>query len=299
MFDFLKGNKVNLTLTLDQAGKTLHFGDAVSGKLVVENEKELKIQEGRIALVFKEESEYRYESRSTDSDGNSETEESTAWQSEEHVAAQTIILREGAIPAKSAKTFEFNFAIPQNTLPTIEGGQIVRGKWLVKATLSRKMASDYNAQEEIIVVSVAAPRASGVSDLGYSNEPGEAEMAFRLPGGEWAMGETIQGELLINPQKNFDATEVRVEIVRTEYVSRDKGNTHTEKQTIKLAGGTKVVAGQPLIYPFRIAIPTVRPPTCATENFKVSWELTGILARRFRGDTQVQVDFQVAHSRAG
>jgi hypothetical protein len=298
MFDFLKGNKVNLTLTLDQAGKTLHFGDAVSGKLVVENEKELKIQEGRIALVFKEESEYRYESRSTDSDGNSETEESTAWQNEEHVAAQTIILREGAIPAKSVKPFDFNFAIPQNAVPTIDGGKIVRGKWLVKATLSRKMASDYNAQEEILVVSVASPRAPSASDLGYSNEPGEAEMALRILGDEWAMGETIEGELIINPQKNFDATEVRVEIVRTEHVSRDKGNTHTEKQTIKLAGGIKLVAGQPLTYPFRIAVPTLRPPTSQTQKFRVGWQLSGILARRFRGDTQVQLDLRVSHVRA-
>lgn len=297
MFDFLKGGKVTFTFTLDQPSRFYRFGDTVRGKLVIENQNELKIQEGRIALVFKEESQYRYESTSTDSDGDERESVSLSWQKEEHVIAQSIILHQGSIPAKSSKSFEFSFAIPANAAPTIEGGKIVRAKWFVKATLSRKMASDYNEPIEIPVYDVAPVRQPNPREFGNSNEPGEAEMTLRLPGDEWAMGETIAGELVINPKKSFDATEVRVELGRTESVPRDKGNQHYEPQAIKLAGGIKLQPGQTLTHPFRLTVPSARPPTMQTSQFSVTWKLSGILARRFRGDTSVQVELQIRSSR--
>jgi hypothetical protein len=296
MFDFLKGGKVYLTFKLDQPNKFFRFGDPVRGTLTIENEKELKIQEGRVALIFKEESQYRYESTDRDSDGHERRTTNTSWQNDERVVAQTVFLREGVIPAKTNKTVEFDFAIPQNAAPTIEGGQIVRAKWLVKATLDRKMASDYNEQVEIPVFELAQKYDGSDRNYGYSNEPGEAEMALHLPMSEWALGETIEGELIVKPQKSFDATEVRVELARTENVPRDLGNQYVDRQAIKLAGGIKFEPGQTLTYPFRITIP-VRPPTAQTEKFSVEWQLSGVLARRLRGDTRVEETIRVCNAR--
>ncbi|MBI5652632.1 MAG: hypothetical protein HZC40_19635 [Chloroflexi bacterium] len=297
MFDFLKGGKVYITLKLDQPNKFFRFGDPVRGTLTVENEKELKIQEGRVALVFKEESQYRYESTDRDSDGHERRTTNTSWQNDERVVAQNVFLREGVLAAKSSKSYEFDFAIPQNAAPTIEGGQIVRAKWLVKATLDRKMASDYNEQVEIPVFELAQRYDGSDRNYGYSNEPGEAEMALHLPMSEWAMGETIEGELIIKPQKSFDATEVRVELARTESVPRDLGNQYVDRPAIKLAGGTKFEPGQALTLPFRLTIP-VRPPSAQTEKFRVEWQIAGVLARRLRGDTRVEETIRVCNARA-
>jgi len=297
MFDFLKGGKVNFTFALEPA-EFYRFGDTVQGKLTIENQNELKIQQGRIELVFKQESEYRHESTTTDSDGHRRVTITSSWQSDEQVAAQMIIMQDGTLPAKSAKTYEFSFAIPQNSTPSFDGGHIVRAKWFVKATLDRKMAADYNAQVDLPVYALALRQEPAMREHGNSNEPGEAEVVLRLPNSEWALGDTIEGELVIAPKKNFDASEIRVDLVRTEDVPRDEGNTYNEEQKIKLAGGTKLQAGQSLKFPFRITIPIGRPPTAQPSQFKVTWQLRGILARRFRGDTQGEADVYVYNARA-
>jgi hypothetical protein len=89
---------------------------------------------------------------------------------------------------------------------------------------------------------------------------------------------------------------VRVELARTENVPRDLGNQYVDRQAIKLAGGIKFEPGQTLTYPFRITIP-VRPPTAQTEKFSVEWQLSGVLARRLRGDTRVEETIRVCNAR--
>ncbi|MBI5304202.1 MAG: sporulation protein [Chloroflexi bacterium] len=286
MFDFLKGGKAYQTITLARPQATFSFGETVHGTLTVESQNEIKFQEGRIALVCKEEYQYRYESRSTDSDGNTETSEETLWTSEEKPVATVVLLKAGTLRANTKQTFEFDLAIPTNAPPTMSDGRILRLKWLVRATLDRKMASDLNEEVEILVAAKPnQPNTAG--EFGYSNESNEAELALALPGHHWAMGATVAGTFIVRPQKNFDVTQVRIQAIRKEFVPRDQGNTFVEEATIKLAGATKLAAGQTLTYPFQITLPTPRPPTGHTAHGEVSWAIKGVLARRLRGDTTV------------
>ena len=39
-------------------------------------------------------------------------------------------------------------------------------------------------------------------------------MVLRLPKQAFALGETVSGELVIRPKKDFDSTEIRVELLR-------------------------------------------------------------------------------------
>ncbi len=287
MFDFLKGGKTFLNIALDHPLEYYYLGETVHGTLTVENQNELKIQEGRIVLLYKEEYEYRYQHRETDSHGHSRHVERKSWNSEEQEVGRVVFLKAGTLPANSNQTFEFDLTIPNNAPPTMDGGQIVRLKWLVRATLDRKMASDFNNEVEIFV-SALPSQADSSGEYGHSNEPGEAQSAFSLPSNEWVLGGTIEGEFFVRPQKNFDVTEVRVELVRSEHVARDLGNTYTEETKIKFAGETKLQAGQELKYPFQLTIPNPRPPSSRTNHSEVNWWLRGVLARRLRSDTQVE-----------
>jgi hypothetical protein len=195
------------------------------------------------------------------------------------------------------QTYEFSAVIPASATPTCDGGRIVRAKWLVKATLDRKMAGDFEDKAELMVFVAPPGKMVDAGEFGFSNEPKEANLALTLPCKEWALGETIQGQFIVRPQKEFEATEVRIELVRLEQVPRDKGNEYREEVKVKLAGKTKFQAGQDMKYPFSVAIPSPRPVTWRTRNSVVTWQVKGVLARFLRGDTHVEEEILVYSGR--
>ena len=297
MFDFLKGGKAKLHVTLDRPMLPYYPGEAVHATVTIEGEKELKIQEARVALVCHEEYQYCHTTRERDSDGHYHTETHTSWATDEQVIQQQQLMGQGAIPSAFMQTYEFSAAIPAGAPPTCDGGRIVRVKWMVKATLDRKLAGDVEDKAELLVF--VTPPGSMVSpgEFGVSNEPQEAALALALPHKEWVLGETIQGQLLVRPQKAFDATEVRVELVRVEHVPRDRGNESKEEIKVKLAAKTKLQPGQDLTFPFSVAIPSPRPVSGNTRNSTITWKLRGVLARFMRGDTLVEEEIFVYSGR--
>ncbi|MBI4788989.1 MAG: sporulation protein [Chloroflexi bacterium] len=287
MFDFLKGGKARVTLELERTGAGYYPGETVRAKVTVVGEKDLKIQQGRVTLVYKEEYQYRHETERTDSDGRRERREAHTWQTDEIEVQKKVFLGEGTIKAGAQQSFEFELPMPGDAVPSCGDGRIVRVTWHVKATLDRKMAADVEEKSEIFVLSVAPGQAVGAGEYGYSNSPGDAELVFALSGKEFVLGGRVEGQLLVRPKKAFDASEVRVELVRREYVPRNLGNEHLDQVVIKVAGGTKLEPGQDLKYPFVLQVPGGGAGTIRTRNSSVTWTLKGILSRRMRGDTQV------------
>jgi sporulation-control protein spo0M len=297
MFDFLKGGKANVTVALDRPVEPYYLGETVHATITIEGQKDLKIQEARATLSYREEYQYRHESSYRDSDGQEHTHDETSWTTDEQVVQRQQLMKEGTIPGNFRQTFDFAATIPTTTPPTCEGGQIVRVKWQLKATLDRRLAGDIEATTDLLVFAAPPGRDVGANQYGYSNEPGEAELSFALPGKEWVLGEAVEGQLMVRPQKAFDASEVRVELVRVELVPRDRGNEHREPRVAKLAGRTRLEPGQALTFPFRIDIPAPAPVTSRTRNSSITWRLSGVLARSFRGDTRVEEEIFVYSGR--
>ncbi len=291
MFNFLKGGKVNLNVAIDRPGGLYYPGETVHVKISLNSEKDVKFQEGRAALVYQEKYQYRTLQHSHDSDGHSETEEVYRWTTNDQEVARQAFLGETNLTKGAAQTFEFNAQIPTNAPPTCPGN-IIQVKWLAKATLDRKLLGDINTEVPLtVLVARTNPRSAG--QYGQSNDSGEAVMTFELPGTEWGAGEVIQGNLLVTPQKTFDATEVRVELEQTEWVPYDRGNQKVNAVKVKLAGKTKITAGQPLTFPFQITVPQPCSPSGFSANWSVTWKLKGILARFMRKDTAAEVELKV------
>src|SRR5512139_3534048 len=131
MFDFLKGGKAKLHVTLDRPMLPYYPGETVRATVTIQGEKELKLQEARIALVCHEEYQYRHETRERDSDGHYHTETLTSWATDEQVIQQQQLMGQGTIPSAFMQTYEFSAAIPAGAPPTCDGGRIVRVKWMV------------------------------------------------------------------------------------------------------------------------------------------------------------------------
>jgi sporulation-control protein spo0M len=297
MFDLFKGGKAQVNLTLDRNDRVYLPGETVNARVNVVGEKDIKIQEGRITFLYSEEYQYRHLATETDSHGHRRQVTRTSWKTEERPLSQTAFLPETTIAAGTNQNFEFAFTIPPNSPPSVNGN-IIRVKWLIKATLDRKLAGDIEAHTEISVVSTSPNGQTGEGRYGNSSEPLEAELQLGLPSLEFVLGETIAGTLTVTPQKGFDVSEARLALVQRENVPQAQGNTHDAEQTIKLSSQLRLQPGQPVSLPFKITIPTAGSPSCQTPNGSIAWHLVGTLARRLRKDTTIEESISVYSRRA-
>ena len=208
MLNFLKP-KSNISLSLNHPAATYYLGETVAATITIDNPKNLKVQEGRAALIYAEEYQVRYEDE--DSDGNDTI--SYRWETSEQVVEQTTIVQAGTIPGGS-ETYQVAFKVPFTTRPSYQG-DIVKARWFVKVTLDRKMALDVNESHPITVLSVGPRRDSGGDEsvqFGEASTPKACDMDFWLPSRTLVIDEPVEGKLLVRPQTDFDVTEVRLEL---------------------------------------------------------------------------------------
>lgn len=286
MFNFLKGKQDNLNVTLDRPSGIYFPGESVTAAISFECNKEVKVQEGRAVLICEEEFDYRSWDTTTDSDGNTEQTLCEHRYSQRYEFDPQVFLLDTTLTAGTTHHFSFSTQLPQAALPSTPG-KIIKVRWLVKATLDRKLAADYNTETEFTIPATLTA-ASAPGQYGQSSEMDQANLSLELPSTAWLAGETINGTLHIHPLKNFDVTGVRLELVRKESVSYDQGLEKEEIIKIKLGDKMRLQAGQPMSLPFKINMPTPCPPSGATDNWTLSWVLRGVLARFLRKDTLVE-----------
>jgi len=293
MFDFLKGGKATVAVTVDRPAQPYFAGETVQAKIEVQVQKELKITEARAQLVCQEKYQYRDESRDMDDDGGVSSSIEKKWATVGQVVQQQQLLPEGSLPTGFSRSFEFVAPIPADAPPTCQNGKIVNVEWFVKATLARHLARDIEALVPIRLLSAPTGEAAREGVYGFSNGPEETTLHFALSSLEWCLGDTVQGTFVVQPQKGFDVSEVRLELVRQEYVPEGKGNTFREAKPVKLAGRTRLQPGQELAIPFSIVILEAAPATMRTHHSSVTWSLVGVLARSLRRDTYAEQEIFV------
>ena len=280
----LGAGDTELTLKLDRPTGVYAPGETIRASLKIVNHKDLNIRQGRMELLMVEEFEYR----SREYSPVSKTWESrTSWDKAKQIAGHWEFLGAMTLPAGFSRIFEHDFFIPQTAIPTAQG-HITSCKWILAATLDRKLAFDRKAENEITVLSLAPGAAASPGDFGTSNHPDQAKMSLSLRSREFVTGEKIAGNLQINPQKDFEVTEVRLELIRFESVPRDEGNRSSSTKEVQLADKTNLQAGKALSFAFQIVLPAGGPVTMNTGNSSISWGLRGVLARPWHRDPIVE-----------
>jgi hypothetical protein len=99
--------------------------------------------------------------------------------------------------------------------------------------------------------------------------------------------------------QSCEVNEVRVELVRHEWVPRDDGYEEDVKEAdASLEGGVSLSAGAPREWPFHLPLPEEVVPCLRTRQTSVTWLLKGIGSRRMRPDYRVSqpVDVHTALS---
>lgn len=310
MFDFLKGGKVDCTITLDR--DAYYPGETVQARVQLSPSKEMKIQKGVIRLLCRQEYKVSRTEREHDSDSGSHLTTRDVTVQRESVFGEQVFIEAGALPAGAPQTVQFATALPAQAQPTWAWGNLVHTAWVVKMTLDRKMAMDFNAEQEFTLIVPPEQPASG-GEGGQVNKPQEVDLALYLPAWQGFLGETLSGELRISPYKTVDVNEIRVELVREEQTlpdqpqpsgilqsaaknmtTGDKSKKASETVKIKLAGKTKLTEGQEQRLPFQVPVPAGKPSSGRTDYACVTWRLRGVLDRGLlHGDYTVEQDVSI------
>ena len=281
------GDKVQVHIELDRPQGPYYPGDVLHAVVTIQSRKQVKVREVRAGLVFWE--RYAYETRDLDGD------RSTSWATGELVVAKEVLVGEGTVPAGFNQSFRLTWQLPPDAVPPYTG-KITRNRWLVKVTFDRKLKKDINEEVEIPLIVPPPGQWAEPGEYGEASHPDEADMALWLPRLEWVEGETVEGRLLVRPQKDFTVSEVRVELVRREHVPRDEGKTERIVEgKARLAGKTAFRANQSYEFPFAFPLPTQGCPSRETPFSTAAWILKGILNRRLRKDFTVQAELLVCN----
>lgn len=291
MFNFLKGKKDNLTVSLDRPEGVYLPGETLKAEISFECQKDVHVQVGRAVLICEEEFDYRSWDSSTDSDGNTDESLCEHRYSQRYEFDAQVFVLDTTLTAGSVHHFTYTTQIPQPALASTPG-QIIKVRWLVKATLDRKLAADYNTETEL-TIPAALTAASAPGKYGQSSEMDQTNLSLELPGTAWLAGTTISGTLHIHPLKDFDVTGVRLELARKETVSYDQGLEKEEVIKVKLGEKMRLKAGQTMSLPFQVQMPQPCPPSGVTENWSLTWRLRGVLARFLRKDTCVEQEIVI------
>ncbi len=296
MFNFLKGKQESLKVALDRESGEYLPGETVTATITFETGKEIRFQEGRAVLICLEEFDYRSWDESTDSDGNTDTTLTEHRYSLPMEFDPQVFLLDTALGPGTVHTFSYKTQIPAGTLASVPG-KIIKVRWFVKATLDRKLASDFNAEAPLTVpVPPAGEKTAG--QYGQSSEMEQTNLHLELPGTVWLSSETVSGTLVIRPVKSFDVTQVRLELVRSETVSYDQGLAKEEVIKVKLADKMRLEGGQTVNLPFKVQFPIPCPPSAASDDWTLVWKVKGVLARFLRKDTTVEQEITVFTGKA-
>jgi hypothetical protein len=291
MFDFLKGEKTEIVVTLDRPNGIYLPGETAGVTVEIQPDKDLKLKGALVRLSGTEQYKYGSTSSSTDSDGNTTEDTNYYWAYNEFFAREEKFLGETTLPGSKPQRYSFQMSLPADALPSC-AGEIVRIYWKFSVKLDRRLAGDLHAETELCVRPLTPSLNLQPGEYGKSDQPNEAELALILPGLETVAGQQLDGQLRILPRKDLGC-EVRLELVRNEYVSYGDGNFEHKAFPLKLAGNTKFTAGQQQTIPFQASIPPDAAPSIKTPNGEITWTIKGILARRLRQDITVEQDFSV------
>jgi len=134
----------------------------------------------------------------------------------------------------------------------------------------------------------------------------EATVQLKLASYAISLGETLQGSLNVSSREDFDATEVRCEILCTEQTKvlkqvydpalKTSIPKIVEESVIiynvkpSLSGAAHFASGENRFFPVNVNIPAGATPTTSNSDHRVTWSIKGVVAVDGRPDRTSQTN---------
>jgi hypothetical protein len=285
-FGLFGGKDVGITIDVEDGDRTFRPGDTVNVRIGLSSSKGVKAREVRAGLVL----HHRYQEieRATRTNRDSGPEYSKTWKTSEDWLHRESLLGVGGAEGSLERGYQFSWPLPLNG-PAPCNGEIAKIRYLVKVTVDRRLARDINEERELAVAIAPPGEWAQPGEYGEPANADDALLKLRLPGLELVRGQTIKGQLLVEPMKQFDARGVRVELVRLEIVpGGDQVNRHEKvEQRVDLAAGLTLQPGVAQSYDFQLSVPESAQPSHQTQHSQLTWVIRGTVDRAMRGDPGV------------
>lgn len=277
----------SLSLELDRPEGPYYPGDVIRATVWLESQKGTSAKLFRVGLWAWE------QCIQEDSEGSD-----TKWDALSEFVAVETLLQDWELAPGFRQSYEVALRIPEQAFPPYHSSSI-RSGWLVRALLDRGLKKDINLDFALPLIVPPPGLKAQPAEGGEASHPQEVEMRLRLPSLEWVEGDTIEGRLTIAPKKTFDASEVRVQLVRREkvHMPRFKSSSTDWIDRVSLADKTRFQQGQAVELPFSYPIPVLGCPSRQTEATTVTYSLRASLGRRLKKDYTVEVEIDLYNGR--
>ena len=281
---FEKGAEI--TLTIDRPQGPYYPGEVIHATLGLQVDKAVKVREVRVVLLLQSKYKTLVQQEEEDPTTHAKTTKTVEQQNsdEKEIDKQTP-LHEGTINAGQTLTIDLHIppdAVPVYLSPNIET------HWVVKATVDRSMASDSNAEIQLPLIVPPPGTYNNQGEFGTSTNLDVAAMRISLPRLEYAAGETLNGELILEPAQDFEGREVRIELLQRERVTggSQPNEAETSDQKMQLAGTTKYQRGNAVRYNFSLAVAPKGRPTFSSPTATAQWILKATVDRPWASDAE-------------
>ncbi len=281
-------------------------GDTVSGYVRLSPTRSGRIAGGRVILVCR---------------GFYVHDEAIDEQGEPTLAreVQTLHMQEArVIPPSTVRRgmpvrYPFHMPLPERPLPS-HHGFACSVRWSLHVDLDGTTDPSNQASQEILVQAVT-PLGMGARSERVTASSSVAELVLALPRTTYAEGESVQGRIILNPEEDLLASEVRALLLRVEHNPRgpdhvvyitgwnpDTGRFRGESRPGGQGGTTYVwledeadlaeeirfTKGEKRLFDFAFELPQQWRPTLQTEGGDVAWRVVAVLARPNGRDLRVQ-----------
>lgn len=290
------GKLPELAVQMERADGVYYPGETVRAAVHVTAEDGAKFKEIRAGLVLEE--KYQTIERRRDSDGD--VDYNRVWHTDEHWAAREQVAA-GSLPKGFRQTFNYEWRLPDSLQPYCQG-KIVVARWLVKATVDRKLARDVNAEAPVYVVVPAPARpAQGGQFAEENSEPDVVMMRFELPRVEYVQGETVTGRLVVEPRQDLSPRAIQLSLTRHEVVPGGDRTNVEEVVEARHDYAAQLRAGQPAAFDFSLNVPAKWCPTYQSGRGRVGWRVSATLDLAWKRDIYARQSIQVfnGHAPAG
>ena len=287
------GKLPELAIQLERPDAVYYPGERVRAVINVAAEDAAKFKEIRAGLLLEE--KYQVVERRHGQKGH--THYVKVWRTSEQWAAREQLVA-GELPAGFRQAFSYEWRLPEVLHPYCQG-KIVAARWLVKATVDRKLARDVNAEAPLYVV-VPAPAAHTPGGLlaDENTAPEVVTMRFELPRLSYVQGETVTGRLVVEPRQDLSPRAVQLSLVRHEVVpGGDRTNVENEVEA-RQDYPAQLRAGQPAAFDFSFNAPAKWCPTYHSGNARVEWRLNATLDLAWKRDIHARQSIQVFNGHA-
>ena len=220
-------------------------------------------------------------------------------------------------------SFTATVQVPGDAVPTAEGAV----EWEAVAVVGRRRGLDVTGEAPFTVL--ATPERNANREQLVSVAHG-APMGFDGVRRRVRTGEQVTGELIVAPDEDAKASEIRVRLVRRRVDSDEVlddvfGNTtvdvggyrlsferggllsvYSNRSTVKeeqevdlqrLEGG-ELPGGRESRFPFTLTVPDDAPPSLTAPHTVIHWQVEGIVARRLGDDYEATIELNVYNAPA-